>query len=151
MDALSRRALLTLGGLATMAGGTAGVASAAPLTDLEQANVKLVTDFCAAWRRHDVEVLMPYLADTISYRITETTPAIVGRTMFHDRIKDILGRMTSIEFAVVETLAKGPIVLNERHDTLVSPQRTRHYHAVGMFFLAGGRIVEWTDYVISQD
>ena len=56
----------------------------------------------------------------------------------------------SVEFAVVETLAKGPVVLNERHDTLVSPQRTRRYHVIGMFFLAGGKIVEWTDYVISQ-
>jgi limonene-1,2-epoxide hydrolase len=42
-------------------------------------------------------------------------------------------------------------VINERRDTLVSPQRTRHYHAVGMFFIVNGKIVEWTDYVISQD
>lgn len=150
MDSFSRRTLLTLGGLAAVAGGTASLAGAAPLTPSEQSNVKLVTDFCAAWRKHDVEVLLPYLADNISYRITETTPAIVGKTTFHDRIKDILGRMTSLEFAVVDTLAKGPVVLNERHDTLVSPQRTRLYHVVGMFFLADGKIVEWTDYVISQ-
>ena len=30
---------------------------------------------------------MPYLADMVLYRITETTPAIVGRTAFHDRIR----------------------------------------------------------------
>ena len=150
MQDLSRRSLLTLTGMAAVAGGAARLGGAAPLTDTEQANVKVVTDFCAAWPKHDVEVLLPYLADNISYRVTETTPAIVGRTTFHDRIKDILQRTASIEFAVVETLAKGPIVLNERHDTLVSPQRTRRYHVVGMFFLAGGRIVEWTDYVISQ-
>jgi limonene-1,2-epoxide hydrolase len=41
-------------------------------------------------------------------------------------------------------------VLNERHDPLIFPQRTRLYHVVGMFFLADGKIVEWTDYVISQ-
>ena len=150
MDTLSRRTLLTVGGLAAMTGGAAGLATAASLTAAEQANAKLVTDFCAAWRKHDVDVLLPYLADGISYRITESTPAIVGRTIFHDRIKDILGRMTSIEFAVADTLAKGPLVLNERHDTLVSPQRTRLYHCVGMFFLADGKIVEWTDYIISQ-
>ena len=150
MDTLSRRTLLTLSGMAALTGGTTSLANAAPLTAAEQANAKLVTDFCAAWRKHDVDVLMPYLADNISYRITETTPAIVGRGTFHDRIKDILGRMTTIEFAVVDTLAKGPIVLNERHDTLVSPQRTRLYHCVGMFFLADGKIVEWTDYIISQ-
>src|SRR6185436_16799871 len=116
MDTLSRRTLLTLGGRRAIKSGAAGLATAAPLTAAEQANATLVTDFCAAWRKHDVDVLLPYLADNVSYRITETTPAIVGRTTFHDRIKDILGRMTSIEFAVVDTLAKGPIVLNERHD-----------------------------------
>jgi limonene-1,2-epoxide hydrolase len=147
---LSRRTLLTLGGVAAIAGET-GIVDAAPLTASEQANAKVVTDFCAAWRKHDIDVLMPYLADTISYRITETTPAIVGRTAFHDRIKAILDRMTRIEFAVVETMAKGPLVINERHDTLVSAQRTSHYHAVGMFFLVERKIVEWTDYVISHD
>lgn len=79
-----------------------------------------------------------------------TTPAIVGRIAFHDRIKGIIERMTSIEFRVVDTLTKGPLVLNERHDTLVSAQRTRRFHAVGMFFLVNGKIVEWTDYVISE-
>ena len=61
-----------------------------------------------------------------------------------------LQQVNGIEFAVADTLAKGPIVLNERHDTLISPQRTRLYHCVGMFFLADGKIVEWTDYIISQ-
>ena len=100
-----------------------------------------MTDFCAAWVKRDIDVLMPYLADNVSYRITETTAAIVGKTAFHDRIKAIIDRLTSIEFMVVETLAKGPLVLNERHDSLISPQRTQRFHCVGMFFLADGKIV----------
>ncbi len=148
MQTLSRRALLGLGGMAALVGGLPAAAGA--LTPVEQANATLVTEFCAAWLRHDINVLMPYLADTISYRITETTPPIVGRTAFHDRISAIIGRMTRIEFAVVETMAKGPIVINERRDELVSAQGTRRFHCVGMFFLKDGQIVEWTDYIISQ-
>lgn len=150
MQTLSRRDILALGGLAAMVGGASSPADAAAMTPGEQANAKIVTDFCAAWVEHDIDVLMPYLADTISYRITETTPPIVGRAAFHDRIKAIIDRMTSIEFAVVETLAKGPIVLNERHDTLISPQGTRRFHAAGVFFLVDGKIVEWTDYIIQE-
>ena len=133
-----------------MTGAIAGQTDAADMTPVERANAKLVTDFCAAWPPRDVEVLMPYLADNVSYRITETTPAIVGRAAFHDRIKAILAGMSSIEFKVVETLAKGPVVLNERHDTLVSQRGTRLFHCVGMFFLADGKIVEWTDYIIKE-
>ena len=150
MQTLSRRRLLTFGGMATVAGALAGAADAADSTPAERANAKIVTDFCAAWPARDIDVLMPYLADNVSYRITETTPAIVGRAAFHDRIKSIIERMTKIEFKVVDTLAKGPIVLNERHDTLVSAQGTRLFHAVGMFFLADGKIVEWTDYIIKE-
>jgi limonene-1,2-epoxide hydrolase len=148
METISRRRLLTLGGMSTMIAAAAPLAAAA--TPGEQANAKLVTDFCAAWVARDIDRLMPFLADNISYRITETTAPIVGRTAFHDRIKAILDRMTSIEFQVVDTLAKGPVVLNERHDTLVTAQRTQLFHAVGMFFLTDGKIVEWTDYVITR-
>jgi limonene-1,2-epoxide hydrolase len=150
MQKLSRRTLLGLGGIATMVGGISSAADGAQPTPAEQANAKIVTDFCAAWIAHDIDVLMPYLADNVSYRITETTPAIIGRMAFHDRIKAIIDRMTSIEFLVVDTIAKGPLVLNERRDTLVSPQATRRFHAVGMFFLVDRKIVEWTDYIIEQ-
>ena len=108
MQTLSRRRVLALGGMATVVGGTSSQADAAPPTPTEQANAKIATDFCAAWVARDIDLLMPYLADTVSYRITETTPAIVGRTAFHDRIDAIIKRMTSIEFKVVDTLAKGP-------------------------------------------
>jgi limonene-1,2-epoxide hydrolase len=136
--------------MTTMAGAIANRVDAAPVTPLEQANIKIVTDFCAAWKARDIDVLMPYLADNISYRITETTPAIVGRAAFHDRIKAIIDRMSRIEFQIVETLAKGPLVFNERHDTLVSAQGTRLFHAVGVFFLADSKIVEWTDYIVKD-
>ena len=147
MRTLSRRRLLSLGGMTTVASAVASGADAQP-TPAEQANAKVVTDFCAAWVARDIDVLMPYVADNVSYRITETTPAIVGRAAFHDRIKAILDRLTSIEFRVIETMTKGPLVLNERRDTLVSAQGTRRFHAVGMFFLADAKIVEWTDYII---
>ena len=133
-----------------MAGALASRAGAAPMTSREQANAKLVTDFCAAWPARDIDVLMPYLADNISYRITETTPAIVGRAAFHDRIKAIIDRMTRIEFQVVETMAMGPMVFNERHDTLVSAPGIRLFHCVGVFFLVDGKIAEWTDYIIKD-
>jgi len=150
MQVISRRRLLAFSGIAAALGPAGLPAEAAAATPTEQSNVKLVTDFCAAWVGRDIERLMPYLADTVTYRITETTPPIVGRTAFHDRIKTIIDRMTAIEFKVTDTMAMGPLVLTERLDTLASPQRTQRFHAVGVFFLVDGKIVEWTDYIIAE-
>jgi len=55
------------------------------------------------------------------------------------------------EFKVIRSVALGPLVLNERDDIVVmaagAPARTFHI-AAGLFFIADGRIAEWTDYVI---
>ena len=150
MQALSRRQILALGGMGALTGGLGSPVAAGAATPGEQENARLVTAFCAAWAARDLGTLVPYLADTITYRITETTAPIVGRAAFETRIGSILARLTRIEFAVVETWAKGPIVMNERHDVLVSPQRTQRFHAVGMFFLVDRKIVEWTDYIITE-
>ena len=45
----------------------------------------------------------------------------------------------------------GPIVLNERDDVITQangPTRTFRV-AAGLFFVENGKIVEWTDYVLT--
>jgi len=150
MQRLTRRRLLVLGGMAAAIGGESIPSEAGAPTAVEQSNVKAVADFCAAWVARDIEKLVPYLAENATYRITETSPPIVGRAAFHDRVGAIIARMTSIEFKITNTMAMGPLVLTERDDTLVSPQRTQRYHVAGMFYLVDGKIVEWTDYIIKD-
>ena len=77
----------TMGGRAfvtTAAAGVAGLiggrpASAAEATAGEQANMRLVNDFCAAWPSHDLEKLLSFFAETGTYRMTETTEPAKGR------------------------------------------------------------------------
>jgi limonene-1,2-epoxide hydrolase len=139
-----------LGTIATVVGGAGGSVAAADWTAVERANAGTVTDFCSGWAARNIETLLPFFADKAVYRATETSQPIVGRDAIRDFTKRFFERMTSVEFKVSETFAKGPLVLNERVDTFVSPQRTQRYHAVGMFFLVDGKIVEWTDYIMKD-
>ena len=57
----TRRSLLAGAGIGAAAGLVlAGSADAAPMTDSEKANVKLVEDFCAAWSGKDADKLMAF-------------------------------------------------------------------------------------------
>jgi limonene-1,2-epoxide hydrolase len=147
---ISRRHLLMLGAMATTLGGASGSVGAADWMAVEQANTRTVTNFCRGWTARNVDTLVPFFAEKSVYRVTETSQPIVGREAIVDFAKKFFERMTSVEFKVNETFAKGPLVVNERVDTFVSPQRTQRYHAVGMFFLVDDRIVEWTDYIMKD-
>jgi len=144
----NRRAFLTtaLGALAVA--GIAGRADAAPLTSAEQANVKIVNDFCAARTSRDASKITRFFADSVAYRMTETAEPIKGRGVVEERIKSFLDRVS--RFEVLETFAKGPMVFNERIDHFTGGP-LRSWHGVGVFFLKDGKIVEWYDYTISTE
>src|SRR5690348_4604418 len=109
----SRRTFFTvtaLGAAATLAPHPR-LEAAAP-TAAEQANIKVVTAFCAAWASHDVDKLMSFFADACAYRVSETRDAIKGRDAVTATIKGFLDRV--VRFEVLDTYAKGPMVFNER-------------------------------------
>jgi limonene-1,2-epoxide hydrolase len=138
--------------LASIAGSALGLFSpaegdAAQAGGDTQATVHLVNDFCAAVSKRDAAVMRPFLADDIVYRITETTPPVVGLQAVMDTYKKFVSDATSVEFQVLETFASGPIVINHRIDRFVSP-RPLTWEGVGVFFVKDDKIKEWSDYTI---
>lgn len=135
--------------LASMAAGAASllpsVAGAVQAGNGDDSGVRLVTDFCAAVSKLDPAAMRPFLADDVVYRMTETSPPIVGV----EKVLETYSKLnaTSIEFKVLETLTAGPIVVNRRIDTFVSP-RSFTWEGVGVFFVRDGRIKEWSDYTL---
>jgi limonene-1,2-epoxide hydrolase len=89
--------------------------------------------------------MRPFLADDVVYRMTESTPPIVGVEAVLDTYRKL--NATSIEFKVLETFTAGPIVINRRIDRFVSP-RSFTWQGVGVFFVKDGKIKEWSDYTI---
>jgi len=140
--------------LAATAAGIAGAltlpptANAADWTAAERANAQLVTDFCASWPKHDLDKVMSFFADNGAYRVSETQEPNKGKQAVSDRIKSFLDRVE--RFEVLDTLAKGPMVFNERIDHFTGGP-LKSWHGVGVFFLKDGKIVEWYDYTISLE
>jgi limonene-1,2-epoxide hydrolase len=147
---VERRAVLSaaagLGALMTL--GTAASAQGAELTAAEKANVTLVGDFCAAWAARDFAKILPFLADDSSYRMSETTPAVTGHAGVRERLGSWLESSQQIDFKILDTYAKGPMVVNHRIDRFVSATRPLTWEGVGVFFIKDGRIKEWFDYTI---
>jgi limonene-1,2-epoxide hydrolase len=152
MTKTSRRTFFTLsalGAAATLA--PERILQAAAPSAAEQANIKVVTDFCAAWAGHDLNKLMSFFADNCAYRVSEARDPIKGRDAVTATIKGFLDRV--LRFEVLDTYAKGPMVFNERidHFTPGGQMPLKSWHGVGVFFLKDGKIVEWQDYTISTE
>jgi limonene-1,2-epoxide hydrolase len=131
-----------------MAGAAFAIpAMAAEPTAAEKANLALVVDFCAAFATRDMTKIASFLAPNCSYRITETAPPAVGPAAV-ERIKAYVEQSSKIEFKILDSWARGPMVVNERVDSFTRTNASPTYHLVGVFFIKDGKIAEWTDYGI---
>ena len=141
-----RHVLVASGGLFALA--SVGRVEAADVSAAERANIQIVNDFVAAWPGHDLARIMAFFDDAGVYRMTETTDPARGREAVTARIKTIIDRVE--RFEVLDTFARGPMVINERIDHF-SSGALKAWHGVGVFFLKDRKIVEWSDYTISMD
>ena len=154
MQSKSPSAVSRRGVLAGVSAGIVGLASvpgrldAAEWTADEKANMKTVNDFCAAFAEHDLNKVMSFFADNCAYRMSEAQEPNKGRQSVSGRIGSFLDRVE--RFEILDTLAKGPMVFNERIDHF-SGGGLRSWHGVGVFFVKDGKIVEWNDYTIALD
>jgi limonene-1,2-epoxide hydrolase len=147
--AVKRREFLQVAGIGTMAGFVLPAsAQGADVSDSEKANVKLVNDFCGAWATRDLIKILPFLSDDCVYRMSETTPPVTGHAGVTERLGSWLETSQRVEFNVLETFAKGPIVINHRVDRFSSTTRPLTWEGVGVFFVKDGKIREWSDYSI---
>ena len=115
---------------------------------MEKANMQIVKDFCAAWPSHDLEKILAFFPDNGAYRMTETMEPAKGRDALSARIKTIINNVN--QFEILDTWARGPMVVNERIDRFSNFQ-LKSWHGVGVFFVKDGKIVEWYDYTIASE
>jgi limonene-1,2-epoxide hydrolase len=146
---IPRRAVLSAAGLGgLMLSAFADEAAAADLTATEKANVAVINAFFDATRPKDFSKALAMMTPDCSYRMTETTPAAKGHDAITARLADFVDNADRINFQILATYAAGPIVINHRIDTFTSKTHPLLFEGVGVFFLKGGKIAEWTDYTI---
>jgi limonene-1,2-epoxide hydrolase len=146
---MRRRSFLTSAGLGALTPlACASKASAAEWSEFEKANVKLVNDFCASWSTRDLTQVFPRFADTGVYRMSETTPPVTGHAGLTERLGSWMQSSDRIVWEILDTYAKGPMVINHRIDRFESKTRPLTWEGVGVFFIKDGKIQEWQDYTI---
>jgi limonene-1,2-epoxide hydrolase len=144
-----RRSLLAGSGVAALGALlTSREAHAAELSPQEAANLKVVTAFCAAWSTRDLRQVTALMTADSVYRMTETTPPITGAAALIAQMQPWMETSSAIEFRVLETFVRGPMVVNHRIDHFSSTTRPLTWEGVGVFFLQDGKIKEWSDYSI---
>ena len=148
---VQRRDFLTTAAVGTLAAVTLPTRlHATELTSAEKANMKVVNDMCAAWAAPmDTARLEPFLADDCVFRASATTTPRTGRDAILEFLQGVAGEATFCEFEVVETFARGSIVVNDRWDRFVLPTRRIDWHGVGVFYVKDGKIAEWSDFAIA--
>ena len=145
---IDRRMFLASGLGVAATTGLARSADAAEPSASEKANMQIVKDFCAAWPSHDLEKILAFFPDNGAYRMTETMEPAKGREALTARIKTIINNVS--QFEILDTWARGPMVVNERIDRFSNFQ-LKSWHGVGVFLVKDGKIVEWYDYTIASE
>jgi limonene-1,2-epoxide hydrolase len=123
-------------------------AQAAEPTAAEKANLDLVTRFCESFASRDMTKIAPFLSADVVYRITDTVPPVKGVEAIA-RIRSYVERSTSIEFKILDSWVRGPVVVNERIDSFTRADGKVSYHLTGVFLVKDSKIVEWADYSIT--
>lgn len=153
---VTRRDFLTASGIGAVIGLAMAQGAAAQTTvskETEQTNARIVTEFCECFAKGDVAKATSLLAETCTYRGTQTAPPVTGRDAVAERITRMMTDRGGIDFKVLKTVVLGPIVVNQRDDIPREPRTIRgktvtNFHvAGGVFFVNEGKIVEWTDYL----
>jgi limonene-1,2-epoxide hydrolase len=150
-SSLDRRQILTGAGIAAGAMFWMQAAAAQERSANESANVEVVNAFCAAWSSLDLSQVTALMSDDAVYRMTETTPPITGHQALIDQMQPWIETSDAITFRILETFARGPLVVNHRIDTFSSTTRPLTWEGVGVFLVQDGRIQEWFDYTIRVD
>ena|SRR5262245_47652099 len=148
LQQVTRRRVLITGLAGSCAAIMSPAALAAAATAEENQNVKVVVDFCKAWATHDIDQLIPFIGENCAIRWSERSQWISGRDAVIARMKQLLDTTERVELEIVETYPKGSLVLNERIDRTARQGQVNSHRLSGIFFVKGGKIIEWSDYAM---
>ena len=105
----------------------------------------LITDFCAAWEKGDYESLLEYFTDDAVYHNIPVDP-VVGKDAIRATMQMFTTGVERIEFQVNHIAVNGNVVLTERVDSFVLPNKTISLPVMGTFEVVDGKIAAWRDY-----
>ncbi len=108
---------------------------------------RIVTDFCAAWGRGDVEAIVEAFTEDAVYHNIPMAPC-QGKAAIRAFVAGLFENTASaVHFDIRHQVVNGTLVLNERVDTLVMKSGDVELPVCGVFELTpDGKIAAWRDY-----
>ncbi|MBI2203012.1 MAG: nuclear transport factor 2 family protein [Candidatus Rokubacteria bacterium] len=106
---------------------------------------RLVRDFCATWRKKNLDAIMAFLSDECVHHNMPIKP-LVGKTAVREFVADFISRWDTIEFEIQHLASGGDVVMTERIDRFARAGKSFELPVAGVFEIAHGRIVAWRDY-----
>ena len=105
-----------------------------------------VQRFCEEWGKGSgVDVLVDYFVDDAVYHNIPVDP-VYGKEAIGNMIGMFTAGVERIEFQVRAIAADGDVVLTERIDVFVYPDKLIELPVMGTFVLRDGKIAVWRDY-----
>lgn len=136
---------------AALAGIAAALAPAAMAAE-EADDVGLVADFLKLWSAPDVTgaKLAAFMTEDGEFRY-ERKPPVVGRAALIAAFDGYLAGDKRYRMEPIQTHAKGPVVFQYRHETLVTNGTPGHTETIaGIFIQAGGKIKIWENFLAEE-
>jgi len=106
---------------------------------------KIVSDFCQAWTRRNLEEIMSFFSEDAVYHNIPMEPA-KGKAAIRNVINMFLPMASAIEFKILNTAASGNVVMNERVDIFQMGNKRVELPVAGVFEVRSGKILAWRDY-----
>ena len=107
---------------------------------------ELVRRFCDEWGKgSDVDTLAAYFTDDAVYHNIPVDP-VTGKDAIAGMFAMFTTGVDRIEFKVLNIVGAGDVVLTERVDVFVYPDKTIELPVMGTFEVRDGKIAAWRDY-----
>jgi limonene-1,2-epoxide hydrolase len=111
---------------------------------------KVVTEFCNAWPRKNVDELLGFFTDDAVYHNIPVEPA-KGKDAIRAVINSFLPMAKSVQFKVLKSAGAGNVVFNERVDVFdLGGGKSISLPVAGVFEVTGSKISAWRDYFDMQ-
>ena len=106
----------------------------------------VVSEFCKAWARLNIDQVMDFFTDDAVYHNIPMKPA-TGKVEIRKTIEGLLKGASWIEFKILHTASNGNVVFNERVDSFEAKGKKISLPVAGVFEITSdGKISGWRDY-----
>ncbi len=106
---------------------------------------RVVSEFCAAWSRRDIDELLGYFTDDAVYHNMPMAP-VQGDDAIRAVFDFFVTPAETIAWEIRHLAATGDVVLTERVDRFTMSGKQIELPIAGVFEIRGGKLAAWRDY-----